>query len=380
MSNDQYNTPLFQRLAEQARVEARMRPDGNYSDEDHVKLREELNDIRVSQGRPGQPLPLHRQAVQIGVSTSVLAEYKNGTYRGNNADVAAKIDQYIATHRKRCQRHQLADFATIGQTREAFGVLDFGALHRSMVLIEGEPGSGKTSIGQGYAADRPDRYLIRPVAGFRDAAGVTFLICQAIPVLRKSATLSHSRRMQATLEFFRAHQNGYLLVDEAQKLTRGGLEAVRDIHDETTIPVAFFGDAKFFRLIGDGRAGRAESRVEAQLSSRIYPILHLDELTTGDGGERYSAADLLKILRAERVKVIAPDGVRWLTRLANVPGFGALRLALAVFKAAREVAGNRLVEVADLVQGLRMVYTSKAVQMSLDQATNGELLQVAATG
>ena len=86
--------------------------------------------------------------------------------------------------------------------------------------------------------------------------------------------------------------------------------------------------------------------------------------------------DAGRILRNDRVRVITPDGVRWLARLANVRGWGSLGFAIAVARMGFDIASKMPLDVDDLRSALRMTIGPQAVE-EIDEAAGGELLRKA---
>jgi hypothetical protein len=273
-------------------------------------------------------------------------------------------------------------FATIGITRQILGVINNGVKNNSMPVIIGAPGSGKSIHARAFAADREGVVLIRADQANGDGRGVTELLCQAITPLRPMLDRSHRRRLASIRAYLAKHRNTIIVVDESQKLTRDGLETLRDLHDSSdpdgrrNVPIILFGDESFYKLILKSRAGQ-RSPIAPQLTRRMYPIFDITKDGADDGGRVYSVADVVAMLRNDRLRVVSEAGVAWITKLANTPGYGYLGFGMAVLRMAFDIARGETVEPEDLREALRMAI-GPTVAEEIDEACGGELLEVRA--
>ena len=233
--NEQQRDGGFERLAQDARVDARMRSDTKpYTEQQREALLRELCNYRVRHGSRGSTLPWSSVANRVGIKPSTLTELRKGRYRGDVDAQFRKIDELLSDESKRASSDgELSGFASIGLTEEIFGVLNFGVVHRTMPVVVGEPGSGKTEHARAVAATREKGVYVRIDEGNGDARGVTELLCEAIPGLRRAAELTFRQRLKALREYLRSSLNTVVVVDEAQKLEADGLEVLRDLHDSS---------------------------------------------------------------------------------------------------------------------------------------------------
>lgn len=374
------HTPVpsgFQELAAQSRVDARMRSNGEYTTEERIALCEELQDWRLTQRTPaGKPLPWTRVAEQIGINPTILGEVRHGTYKGDTQKQLKLIDQFLADERIRAGRFDDRAFAVIGIVRMIWAVLLTCIKHCSMGLVCADPGDGKSTIARAFASDREGVVLIRIDQAHRDARGVTALLYGA---LRLVGNKNHRERMSAIVTYLRKRQSTVILVDEAQKLKPDGLEILRDLHDASdpdnrrNTPVVFFADHDFWKLILRTRNGEP-SPIKSQLTRRLYPCLNVEGELARTGGDLFTVADVTKILRNDRLRVVTAEGVKWLRDLANVRGWGSLGFAMAVARMAVDVCKNPPVGIEDLRAALQMAVGPRDAAL-IDEAADGLLLR-----
>ena len=382
-ANDDSKAP--ERLEQTARVDYRLLADGREpTAEDERNILSELRDYRRAHtSNHGKPITWKRLAELVGVSHSVLTETVNGTYNGSRANVLRSIDAFLADERKRSGKADVCRLADITALRRAFGALEYARMNRTIAAIVGASGSGKTTIVRAFAADHQSTgvVIIRADETSADMRGVSRMICQAIPGLNRVAPKRHHERMTAVKKWFHTHPSVMLAVDEAQELNRSGLEALRGIHDSSDpeerirVPMALVGDERLLRYLVASRDGSERTPLSPQISRRISPLFQIDAASAGGGddsaGQTYTVEDLQRILRQGRVRLVSDEGIRFLTRLANVAGWGSLGLAINVARLALEIGRETPVGVRDLRAALSMTLGPLAEQV--DQAAQGEL-------
>jgi len=372
----------FERLGQEARRSFTMVKDGQEITPDLDRaLIGELEDWRRDHTtRDGRPTPWKEIAKLVGIPHSTLTEIVRGKYKGNRAKYLRAIDLFLAEDRERAGRFDVQQHAEIGLTRKIFGVIRAAIRANSMALIVGPPGSGKSVHARAFAADRGGVVVIRPDETYNNARGVTYLLCQAIEGLRQTLHKSHPKRLVAIRSYLQKHRNLALVVDECQQLTSEGLSCIRNLYDTSDpegrrcTPVILFGDERFYRLLVSSRNGE-RSPIAPQLTRRIFPVFDIEkDGAEGEGGETFTCEDLVRIIRNDRHRVLTSDGVRWLTRLANVSGYGSLGFAIAVLRMGFDIASKEILNVDDLRAALKMAIGPRAME-DVDELTGGELLR-----
>ncbi|HUU97358.1 MAG TPA: ATP-binding protein [Phycisphaerae bacterium] len=377
----------FERLGQDARRSFLMAKDGEpITPELDKALIGELQDWRRDHTtKDGRPMSWKRLAELIGgkdhVPHSTLSEIVSGKYKGDRNKYLRMIDRFLAEDRERAGRFDVRQHAEIGLTRKIFGVIRATIRNNSMSLIVGEPGAGKSVHGRGFAADRGGVIVICPDETFNNARGVSHLLCQGIDGLRNMLQKPHPKRLAAVQSYFRQHRNLVIVVDECQQLTAEGLTCLRNLHDKSDpegqrcTPIIFFGDEHFYRLLVKSRNGE-RSPIAPQLTRRIFPVFDIKRDGADDDGNVFTVEDIVRIIRNERVRVVTSDGTKWLTRLANVHGWGSLGFAIAVLRMAFDISTKIPIDVPELVAALRMSIGPRAME-EVDEAAGGELLQKA---
>jgi hypothetical protein len=381
----------LEKIAQKGRVEFRMvKDDQAVSPEIRQRTIDDLKAWRGDNPSGGKMLPWARIAEQIGVPTTTLSEVVAGKYKGDADPTIRKIDIFLADDRARRGRFDFRTNAMLSFTETVFGVIQSGIRMNTMPVIVASSGVGKSQHARAFALHRgAGVYVIRIDEANCNASGVTKLICTAIENLRQHFQKTHSDRLAAIKEYLRTHGSTVLIIDECQKLSGSGLEMLRDIHDisdlttHRNVPIVFFGDQNFLKLIFAGRSG-SRSPISPQCIRRMRPVLNIDtsRFTQQPDGGIYSVQDIVNIVRNNRVKLLTPKATRWLRDLANVIPYGALGNAMGVLQQAVDLVvtpGGELpedtqIDVDTLQEALEMTFGNE-VAVEIDQMADGALLR-----
>jgi len=359
------------------------------------QLRGELQDWRKdhpSPRDPGKPHPLKALAERISsgdsnISVGVLSDWLKGKYKGNNARIALSVDTFLAEERQRAGRHDFRQTAKITLVHKGFGTINAAVIHGVMAAIMGPPGSGKTCLALAYSRERSGCVYLRLKDEPADKRRISAQLCHVIQELRPMKAKPHPARLDAIQSWLAKRRNCVLLIDEAQKADRSGLELIRDLYDESDrgghhrLPIILFADERFKERVIATRSGQA-TPIAPQLTRRMilmFGIRKQGVVPGGDEGELFTVEDILTIVRQDRVKLLTPPAARWLARLANTPEAGMLGGAIDTLKIACDLAakkGSKQVGVLHLKMAFEMS-NGPALSELIDEATGGALLRKA---
>lgn len=346
-------------FSKDARVTARMlTEDQPITKAQRDAIIRDLNSYRESHKVRGKPMPWTTIAENIGVASSVVHQTISGTYKGDVDRVLRLIDQFLDAEDRQQKRPDIRGFQKIKITEHIVAAINQALTRRSIAVITGEPGSGKSAHARWFLDQRDGAVLITCDDADCDAK---FVIDELHKAFCSKTYSPHARGKKREIEaYLQAHKNTVILVDEAQKLTNGALEMLRGLHDKSdpegkrNVPVILFGDDHFYSVIVRTRAGD-RTPISPQITSRLYPVISLDRDcldTDADGqplaGTKYSRDDIDKIVKGQRLKIFRPDAVSFAVDLANLPGHGALRLACRVMEIAIDIKRGPQVTVEDL--------------------------------
>ena len=128
-----------------------------------------------------------------------------------------------------------------------------------------------------------------------------------------------------------------LILDEAAKLSDAAVELLRDIHDNTGVPMLLIATRDLHE-----RIVRNADPDHGQLYSRFDVIHHLSEgYDVNSGGKVLHSMDDIRTLYADPPIRLASDAVRYLQGVANDLGRGSLRRCKSLLQNAVRRARKR---------------------------------------
>ncbi len=353
------------RIRGDARLDARMLdPAKPVTDEQRAAVIRDLVAFRDRNRIDKKPMSWAKLGGYIGVTSSVLSEVVKGTYQGDNDRVIRLVDQFLAGEEQQGKRPQIREFVRIRITEFIVGAINETLKRRSIGVITGEPGSGKSKHAEWFCDGHDGAVLITADDSDNDAK---FVIDKLHEALKLGTFVPSARQKKREIEsYLRTHLNTVIMVDEAQKLTSDALEILRSFHDKSdpegrrNVPVILWGDDKFYKIIVGSRGG-VRTPLSPQITSRMYPVLSLDSQCfehDGDGqavpSSVYSKEDIERIVRQQRLKLVRSDAIAWVVRLANLNERGRLRLAARVIEIAIDTKLGNQVTVGDLEAALEL--------------------------
>jgi DNA transposition AAA+ family ATPase len=294
-------------------------------DEPRVDIDLEAIRAQVKERRDSEKLTAAEIARQSGAGTSTLHAFLQGTYNGDNAQVARRLLTWLESRSTAAQVRALlpkkpAFVRTV--TAEAFlATLEHAQFVQDLVVMVGGAGVGKTTACEQYQRTRPNVWLATAEPSIASTHAMLEYLCEVVGVAENAA----NRRSRALVARVRG-SGGVLIVDEAQHLTTQALDQLRTIHDKAEIGVALVGnEGVYSRINGGGR--RAEF---AQLFSRVgmrvvraKPLpKDIEAILDANGVE---GREERALLRAIARKPGALRGVTKTLRVAQMQAMGADR-------------------------------------------------------
>jgi len=380
----------FEKLAQEARKEARMlRDDKPITAADIERVRARANDYYARRNKV-RKFTLEQFAAELGTlqtgrgeskvaSANVLSQILNGTYKGTIEPYIRRMDELLSRERMRGDRFQAEPFVEIGLARLVQGVVKSAQRNESIGAVIMNPGEGKTTMANACRKLIEGAVMVTIETGEGDTHGVLRKLYAALNIPGVSGDRSRRRVLKEKL---RDDCTVVILVDESQKLTAAGLETLRDVHDNAggahRIPMVLFGDHDFYVLMNFGRQGRG--RIKPQLARRMYPILDSESPGSIPGRsrrrkdgrvEKFTEDELVKILRNDKLRIFTDDAIAYLTRVANLPNYGALGTVIAASRIAYDISQGATITVEMVKEALRMMLTEKIASLVMDEVEVG---------
>ncbi|MDT8324284.1 MAG: AAA family ATPase [Bacteroidota bacterium] len=185
-------------------------------------------------------------ARSMGLAGSALSRWSHGKYEGNNEKIAQAVAVFLdrEDERGRILHEGGVPFITTAVSKSVFGAARKAHLTRSMGLLVGPSGVGKTRSIKEYARRYPDAILIECNV-FAKAREVVTDIHRAVG---GSGTGSDNQMLSDIVERLRG-SGRLLIIDEAESLRARTLDGIRRIHDFAEIGVLYVGLDKFYHQL-----------------------------------------------------------------------------------------------------------------------------------
>lgn len=260
-------------------------------------------------------------ATEAGLSSTVVSQWLNGVYNGDNDAVEAKLQRWVDVIQS--AREQAATMpAAPGYVDTPTGTrviasLRYAQLAGDMAVIYGGAGLGKTAAIGRYAQIAPNVWHATMT---RASANVVTSLEVVVDALGLGAQGGANRLYGAICKRV-AGTGGLLVIDEAQHLTEAALDQLRAIHDATGIGIALVGNEQVYaRMTGGNRAAYLD-----RLFSRIGKKVRLLRPTPDDVA---SLLDGWRVREARARSLLAdiagkPGALRGMTKVLRLAGMYA---------------------------------------------------------
>lgn len=282
-------------------------------------------------------------AREAGVNAGALSAYLNDNYKGNIADVEAKLTAYL--EKKAVQAREFVEapaFIETATSRQIFKTLEFAQIANCLATVYGMSGVGKTKAIQEFAKSHANVWLVTASPSRSSLSEILYEIALELGISdapRRKGTLSRliARKIKGT--------EGLLIVDEADHLPYEALEELRIMQEEAGIGLVLVGNDKVYTRM---KGGISPSHEYARLWSRVAKNTSIQKTKKADTQAVAAACgletdeDALKVMQSITE---TGGGLRILTqtlRLAGMvaKGSGKLIDADLIIKARQELLGK----------------------------------------
>ncbi len=284
-----------------------------------IRCRELLdNDPNVS---------LSRIAAQVQFAESTISQFVSGKYTAKSDNVAHAINAWVERHRRRASSTKTRAYIPTWVCEQMIAAVRQAHRRERMCAITAPSGAGKDMVID---------LLCEELNGFVINCHSKMTAVVLVRTIADRINMS-SRRETCALMLARVSaklrgQTATLFLNEAQTLPAECAGIVRNIYDDTDVPIIMFGSSGIFSFIDD-RTSEAESG-GGQFWRRCMKVNIVERMARhGDpddpqrlGRPLYSKDEIREFVRMKQIK-ITDDAFEMLWRLACQLDRGALGLA-----------------------------------------------------
>lgn len=239
---------------------------------------------------------------ETGLSTSVISQFLNGSYTGDNEDVAKTINQYLTVGKERLNNvSEVRFYPELYNTKEVLFTCFYAHRHNDLALVSGDAGAGKTTALHHYAETNTGVIFVTANACTTTATAILGLICHQVgrQVPGRKAMLMNTLVEQLT------GSNRLIIIDEADHLSLDALQAVRNLNDLAGVGIVLSGNDKIYRQMLAGRRSYEfdQLRTRIVVRKKVFNDYTVDEMKAiFPGLNQECTGYLLKLAHAESLR------------------------------------------------------------------------------
>lgn len=239
---------------------------------------------------------------ETGLSTSVISQFLNGSYTGDNEEIAKTIGQYLTISKGRLNAVSTTQFyPELYNTKEVLFTCFYAHRHNEIALVTGDAGAGKTAALRYYVDTSTGVIFVTANACTTSATAILGLICKELGMQipgRKAALMN-------VLVDKLTGSNRLIIIDEADHLSLDALQAVRNLNDLAGVGIVLSGNDKIYRQMKAGRRSYEfdQLRTRIVVRKKVVNDYTIDELTAiFPGLNQECIGYLLKLANAESLR------------------------------------------------------------------------------
>lgn len=254
---------------------------------------------------------------ETGLSTSVISQFLEGTYTGNNEKVEQTIKQYLTVSKERLNSVQTTVFFEgLYNTQNVLFACAYAHLHNDIALVSGDAGAGKTTALEHYTKNNTGVIMVTADSCTTSATAILKVIAEKVG---KQTNYRRSELMQELINQLDG-TNRLIIIDEADHLTLQALQAVRNLNDRAKVGIVLSGNDKIYRQMLTGQKGQEFDQIRTRISVRKRVV------------NDYTPEEILNIFPALDERSLA--------FILEIAMNESLRTAKKIYETALEYAGN----------------------------------------
>jgi len=299
-------------------------------------------------------MSISQVARALSVSTSVISQFLQNKYKGDNQTLANKVANYInsITRKERQGKGKPKHIDTTVARRIKSLITNTESFcddEGKIGLIIGDGGHGKSHCMRAYAEANKNTVYVE-LDDAMTIRGVFKAISGAVGLEEYGTQENITRRLIDNL----ANRHVIIMLDEASGLTVGQLNRLRQvIVVKSRCPLILAGNKGLLNTVMQPTVRRGCESLD-QFTSRLMAILNLDEIAADKDGGLYTVDDIRKLYDYDGVR-LAGGAARALKKICQTPRSGRLRTCSHVISAlhtARAIRQAGQITAENIVQAI----------------------------
>lgn len=204
-------------------------------------------------------------AKETGLSTSVISQFLDGTYSGNNKKVSLTISQYLEIGEKRLEEVKGTSlYMELYNTKEVLYACKYAHIKNDIALVAGDAGAGKTTALEYYKNHNAGVIMVTANSCTTSATAILKLIGEQIGKQIDYRRTALMNELVAQLK----GSSRLIIIDEADHLTLQALQAVRNLNDQAGVGIILAGNDKIYRQMLTGQKGHEFDQIRTRIIVR----------------------------------------------------------------------------------------------------------------
>lgn len=201
-------------------------------------------------------------ATELGISAATVSQFLSGTYPGDSTGIAESIEKYLVIAKERLTRARGSVFYEGLQNFQiVMGAAKYAHKTCDIVLVRGDAGAGKTTALNHYVKVNTGVIFVTANSCLNTANAILGEIMLAIG---KQPAGKKELLMKSLVKYL-GGSSRLIIIDEADHLTAGALQSVRNLNDQAHVGIVLAGNNKLFDQMIGCRGGQFD-----QLRTRIF--------------------------------------------------------------------------------------------------------------
>ena len=224
------------------------------------EFREEFSQFMKQTGKSQKQV-----SKETGLSTSVISQFLDGKYTGDNGKVQDILNKFLSISKDRLNSVSgTTYYPDLYNTKEVLYACWYAHKYNDIALVAGDAGAGKTTALEHYRDSNVGVTMVTVNTCTTSATSVLKLIADKIG---RATDGRRSAVMQELISQL-SGSNRLIIIDEADRLSLQALQAIRDLNDQAHVGIILSGNDKIYKQMLTGQKGREFDQIRTRIIVR----------------------------------------------------------------------------------------------------------------